>query len=101
MSKQSPAKQPAQPSDVIAATLHERGSRYGEFEEHARITQNLKAAMYDTAAYQKQTLSAAHKEALEMIQHKIGRILNGDPNYDDSWLDIEGYARLGRQACKV
>jgi hypothetical protein len=33
-------------------------------------------------------------EALEMIAHKIARILNGDPNYVDSWLDIAGYATL-------
>jgi hypothetical protein len=39
-------------------------------------------------------LSASQKEALEMIAHKIGRILNGDPNYDDSWRDIAGYAEL-------
>jgi len=29
-----------------------------------------------------------------MIAHKIGRILNGDPDYQDSWHDIIGYARL-------
>lgn len=29
-----------------------------------------------------------------MIAHKIGRILNGDPNYADSWIDIAGYAKL-------
>ena len=29
-----------------------------------------------------------------MIAHKIGRILNGDPNYLDSWIDIVGYAQL-------
>ena len=29
-----------------------------------------------------------------MIQHKIGRILNGDPNYDDNWRDICGYSQL-------
>lgn len=33
-------------------------------------------------------------EALEMIAHKIGRIINGDPNYADSWHDIAGYAKL-------
>ena len=33
-------------------------------------------------------------ECLEMIAHKIGRILNGDPNYGDSWRDIAGYATL-------
>jgi len=29
-----------------------------------------------------------------MICHKIGRIVNGDPNYYDSWADIAGYAKL-------
>ena len=29
-----------------------------------------------------------------MICHKIGRILNGDPDYGDSWRDIAGYALL-------
>lgn len=29
-----------------------------------------------------------------MIAHKIARILNGDPDYDDSWVDIAGYATL-------
>jgi len=39
-------------------------------------------------------LSFAQKESLEMIQHKTARILNGDPNYADSWHDIAGYATL-------
>ena len=29
-----------------------------------------------------------------MIMHKISRILNGDPNYVESWRDISGYAEL-------
>ena len=33
-------------------------------------------------------------EALEMIAHKIGRIINGDHSYSDSWHDIAGYAKL-------
>jgi hypothetical protein len=33
-------------------------------------------------------------EALEMIAHKIGRILSGDPNHQDHWDDIAGYAKL-------
>lgn len=33
-------------------------------------------------------------EALFMIAHKIGRIVNGDPWYADSWIDIAGYAKL-------
>ena len=34
------------------------------------------------------------KEALEMLAHKTGRILNGDPYFHDSWHDIIGYTRL-------
>ena len=76
----------------IDKTLADRGSRYGEFDEHARITQNLKDAMKDSLRWHE--LAEDMKEALEMVAHKIGRIVNGDPNYVDSWTDIIGYARL-------
>lgn len=29
-----------------------------------------------------------------MICHKMARIINGDPNYRDSWDDVAGYATL-------
>ena len=29
-----------------------------------------------------------------MIAHKLGRIVNGAPEYKDSWTDIIGYTRL-------
>ena len=29
-----------------------------------------------------------------MIAHKIGRILAGDPSFQDHWADIAGYATL-------
>jgi hypothetical protein len=72
--------------------LEERGSRYGDFARHARITQRLKRLMFsfkDPAQ-----LDDDQVQALEMIAHKIGRILNGDPDYADSWDDIAGYAKL-------
>jgi hypothetical protein len=72
--------------------LKERGSRYGDFATHAEITQNLKFVMQNTQKWDR--LKEDQKESLEMIAHKIGRILNGDPNYDDSWVDIAGYATL-------
>lgn len=76
----------------IAETLKERGKRYGEYPEHARITQNIKAAMRDSPNWE--VLTPDKKEALEMTAHKIGRILNGDPEYHDSWHDIIGYTKL-------
>lgn len=73
-------------------TLAERGTRYGKFTGHAAITQALKSVMFNTR--QDLELAADQREALEMIAHKIGRIVNGDPNYADSWVDIAGYATL-------
>lgn len=79
---------------TIDTTLAERGSRYGEFTGHAEITQRLKDIMKNATTSKWDRLSDDQKEALEMVAHKIGRILNGDPNYIDSWTDIIGYTRL-------
>ena len=74
------------------ALITERGTRYGKFKDGADIMQSLKGTMRDVDGWN--NLTASQKEALDMIQHKIGRILNGDPTYDDSWKDIAGYATL-------
>ena len=76
----------------ISATLRERNQRYGSFEGHALVTCNIKRAMQLSPNWSK--LTDDQREALDMIAHKIGRILNGDPNYADSWHDIAGYAKL-------
>ena len=77
---------------TVSSTLAERGSRYGDFSSHATITQNIKRAMVESPNWN--FLPDEMKESLEMIAHKIGRILNGDPTYADSWHDISGYATL-------
>lgn len=74
------------------ALITERGSRYGKFKDGAEIMRDLKHVMHEVDGWGK--LTPSQKEALDMIQHKIGRILNGDPTYDDSWKDIAGYATL-------
>ncbi len=76
----------------INEVLHERGTRYGKFTGHAAVTQGIKSIMFNTR--EDLVLTADQREALEMIAHKIGRIINGDPNYADSWTDIAGYATL-------
>jgi hypothetical protein len=76
----------------IDITLGQRGERYGKFTDQARIAQNIKKAMQDSKNWP--NLRDEQKEALAMIAHKIGRILNGDPDYHDSWHDIIGYAEL-------
>jgi hypothetical protein len=76
----------------VSATLAERGKRYGDFKDHAAISQGLKEVLRQTPGWAR--LNPPMKEGLEMILHKVGRILNGDPTYADSWHDIAGYAKL-------
>ena len=76
----------------VDALLAEREGRYGAYKDHARISQGLKHVMIGTDGWQ--ALYPYQKEALEMIAHKIARVLNGDPSYVDNWTDIAGYAQL-------
>lgn len=81
-------------TDNITQTLTDRGTHYGPFVGHAEVTQRLKRVMAEELAKRGKPLADDQWEALEMIAHKIGRIINGDPDYDDSWVDIAGYAKL-------
>jgi len=83
----------ANPAD-ITKVLNERGERYGKFIDHADVTQELKNVIRGHMGERWHRLAADQKEALEMIAHKLGRIINGDPDYADSWVDIAGYAKL-------
>lgn len=76
----------------IGQILEERGSRYGDFAGHATITQNIKEAMRHSTNWAE--LPDHMKEALEMVAHKVGRILNGDFTYTDNVVDIIGYMQL-------
>lgn len=91
--KRKPARKKPTTTDV-GAVLDARAKRYGPFISHAAITQLLKGTMNNYLEAYGKTLMPDQKEALDMIFHKIGRILNGDPNYADSWTDIAGYATL-------
>jgi hypothetical protein len=81
-------------NDQITATLEERGDRYGIFMGHAEIAQQLKGTVHMYEGRRGCDLSPDQREALDMIMHKVARIINGDSNYVDSWIDIAGYAKL-------
>lgn len=78
----------------VAKTLEERGTRYGAFPDHARVTQRLKRVITSELGIRGKDLADDQSEALDMICHKIGRIVSGDADYADSWHDIAGYAKL-------
>jgi hypothetical protein len=76
----------------IPEILEARQKAHGNFEDHAEITQDLKQVIHNPAFWH--GLSKVQMESLEMIIHKIGRILAGNPNIQDHWDDISGYAAL-------
>jgi hypothetical protein len=71
-----------------------REARYGSFQGHAEISQVIKQVIHSAARARNKELESDQLEALDMISHKIARIINGDPNYADNWIDIAGYATL-------
>lgn len=78
-------------SESLEKVLAERGKNYGRFKDHAAISQRFKRTVN---LYHGDKLSSVHREALDMILHKIARIVNGNPNHVESWVDIAGYAQL-------
>lgn len=78
----------------IQDTLEQRQHTHGSFSDHAETAQALKAVMKQGKNWD--SLSSVQKEALEMIQHKIARILAGNPYEPDHWHDISGYATLAK-----
>jgi hypothetical protein len=83
----------------VDAILNERATTHGDFRDHARVTQRLKGIMTCSPNWQK--LSFEQREALDMIQHKIGRILSGNPDHEDHWDDIAGYAKLVPRSARL
>lgn len=100
-------------TSVVADILAERAKRYGMFKDRAMIAQTLKEVMQgnclngatstaeadiekcaETVREKWISLQPDQREALEMIAHKIARILGGDPDYIDNWDDIAGYSTL-------
>ena len=77
--------------------LRQRGDRYGEFADNAHIAQELKAVLERGENYHK--LDDTQTEGLSMICTKISRIITGDPDYDDNWKDIAGFAELVYKHC--
>lgn len=84
----------------LTLVLKEREKQHGDFSVHAALTQGMKAiAQSKVGNYA--SLTPTQREAVDMILHKIGRILAGDPNHHDHWDDIAGYAKITRDRIKT
>lgn len=74
----------------VEEILLERNKTHGDYTAQAQTSQQLKKIVRINSG----SLSPVQRDALEMICVKISRILSGDPNHKDSWVDIAGYATL-------
>ena len=68
--------------------LNDRSKTHGKYGDQAQLSVRLKRIM------KTDNLSFVQQEALDMICHKMARIVCGDPDFADHWLDIAGYAQL-------
>jgi DNA-binding CsgD family transcriptional regulator len=75
----------------VDAILNTRATTYGAFKDVAQVAQEMKNAI---RMCNNSELEDDQIEALDMIASKIARILNGNPDHVDSWVDIAGYAQL-------
>lgn len=91
-------------SPASTATLtSERQTTHGDFADNSRISQRLKIIIEAEIDARERRgddgLSFPHREALDMILHKISRIIAGNPDFNDHWDDIAGYAHIASKAC--
>lgn len=80
--------------DKVDEVLDTRATQYGTFKDGAELMQSIKRTLAAHAQKHEKTFADDQWEALEMIVHKIARIVNGNPDNHDSWVDIAGYAML-------
>lgn len=76
--------------DKLNKILEDRGSDYGDFEAMAKVAQDLKLTMKSSGC----EFVPAQQEAIDMLCTKMSRLVMGDPNKQDTWQDIAGYATL-------
>lgn len=82
----------------IEEILAERQTTHGDFTDNARVMQRLKDVAMDGVGWN--NLDDTKKEAIHMILHKVGRIVTGNPEVQDHWDDIAGYAKLASDRCR-
>ena len=78
--------------DTVMQVLEERGNDYGDYASKAQFIQGVKYLMRTSPSWE--AMDADMRESMEMIAHKMGRTLYGNPTHKDNFLDIAGYAKL-------
>lgn len=77
---------------TLEQTLEQRKNTHGNFKENSAISMGLKSIIRDHDNFY--FMPRYQQEALDMIAHKISRLIAGDSYFIDTWRDIAGYAQL-------
>lgn len=70
--------------------LEERKKTHGDFASMSTTAWSIRNAIYSG----NNVFTPIMQEAINMIVHKLSRIVHGDPAEIDHWQDIAGYAQL-------
>jgi Domain of unknown function (DUF6378) len=87
MAKKKPAEK-----NSLTQILEERPKAHGDFTDVAACAQATKDLWRSRPGWDK--LTKTQREGLEMIAHKVARVLSGNPNHLDHWQDLAGYATI-------
>lgn len=81
--------------------IEQRTAEYGNYQNLSALSRTLTETTlkhyentHTTGTDEPARLPHFMVEALIMINHKIARMANGNPYYEDNWVDIAGYAQL-------
>jgi hypothetical protein len=78
----------------VGKVLDARAEQYGSFMQSSDTVIRIKGIMHNAVARNAVHLYPDQLQALDMIATKLSRIVHGNPNHLDSWIDIAGYATL-------
>lgn len=84
------------PMTATEVLLVQRGEKYGDVDAQAKTFDDIMKAIAPPGSNWS-TLAPRQRQSLNVIALKISRIMHGDPDYDDNWDDIAGYALLGKK----
>ena len=92
--RDKPTPKPEPEVSGVGKVLDARAEQYGSFMQSADTVVRIKSIMHNAVARNNVHLYPDQLQALDMIATKISRIVHGNPNHLDSWIDIAGYATL-------
>ena len=76
----------------VSTLIKERETTHGDFALKAGFIQEIMENI--SGLYTWEDLADDQKESIHMIISKLSRIIYGNPDHIDHWLDIAGYAKL-------